>query len=105
MSYADQSVDGCQVVRGVIAEGYSLRRRVERYLLTHQPLAHVIALPQSCSGAGGHFNSMNELSTFVRCYDYYTIVANYFVIVSSRTEHEQLEVSVPYLNSCQKLDF
>ena len=105
MSYAGRSVDGYLAVHGVSAEGYSLRRRVERYRLTHQPLAHVIASPQSCSGAGGHFDSMNELSTFVRCYDYYTVIANYFVKVSSRTEHEQSEVSVPYLNSCQKLDF
>ena len=65
----------------------------------------MIASPQSCFDVGGHFDSTNEPLTFVRCYDYYTVIANYFVIVSSRTEHEQLEVSVPYLNSCQKLDF
>ena len=105
MSYADQSVDGYQAVRGVSAEGYSLRQRAERYRLTHQPLAHVIALLQSCFDVGGHFDSMNELLTFVRCYDYYTVIANYVVIVSSRTEHEQSEVSVPYLNSCQQLNF
>ena len=105
MSYADRSVYGYLAVRGVGAEGYSLRRRVERYRLTHQPLAHVIAWLRSCFGAGGHFDSTNELLTFVRCYDYYTIIANYVTRASSKTEHEQSEVSVPYLNSCQQLNF
>lgn len=105
MSYADRSVYGYLAVRGVSAEGCNLRRRVGRYRLIHQLLARVIASLQSCSIAGGHFDFKNEPSAYVRYFYYYTVIANYAAKVSSKTEHEQLEVSGPFLNSYQQMMF